>query len=153
MAIDKVKEYFKPFNMEDEIIELDKSSATVALAAEALGCMTNEIAKSLAFIVNEVPILVLTSGDVKIDNSKFKNTFETRARMIKPDEVEKLIGHDIGGVCPFGINDNVKVYLDESLKKLKYAYPACGSSNSAIKLTVDQLEKFSSYQKWVDVSK
>lgn len=153
MAIHKVKEYFKQYNIEDRIIELKESSATVIEAANALEINTNDIAKSLSFIVNDNPILILTSGDARIDNTKYKEEFKTKAVMIKTPDVERLIGHDIGGVCPFGINDNVSVYLDESLKELNYAYPACGSSNSAIKLSIKEIEKYSNYIKWVNVTK
>lgn len=153
MAFDKAKEHLKKYNLEDKIMEFDVSSATVAEAAKAVGCEEKEIGKTLSFIINEEPILILVSGDSKIDNSKYKGEFHTKAKMIPFDDVERLIGHAVGGVCPFGINEGVKVYLDESLKKLDIVYPACGSSNSAVKLTINDLEKITNYEKWIDVCK
>ena len=153
MSIEKVKEYFKKFGIENKIIELLQSSATVELAAKALGCEEQRIAKSLSFKVDDNPIMVICAGDGRIDNSKYKAKFHSKAKMLSPDEVNKLIGHSIGGVCPFGINDRVKVYLDESLKRFKTVFPACGSSNSAIELTIPELEKYSNYIEWVDVCK
>ena len=153
MAINKVKEYFKKYKMEDKILEFDVSSATVELAAKALNCEPTHIAKSLSFDVNGDAILIITAGDVKIDNAKYRLEFHTKAKMLKFDEVESRIGHAVGGVCPFAINDNVKVYLDTSLKQFEYVYPACGSNNSAIKLTIPELEKYSNYIKWIDVTK
>lgn len=153
MAINKVKEYFKKYGIENRIIELNESSATVALAAIALNTTEDEIAKTLSFLIEEQPILIVTSGTAKIDNHKYKEEFKTKAKMIPFDDVENLIGHNVGGVCPFGINENVSVYLDESLKKHQAVYPACGSSNSAIKLTINELEKYSKYKKWIDVCK
>lgn len=153
MAIEKVKEYFKEFGMEERILEFEVSSATVLLAAEAIGCEPAHIAKSLTFKVNEQAILIVAAGDAKIDNPKYKEEFKTKAKMLSPDEVTELIGHAIGGVCPFGINDGVRVFLDESLKRFDKVYPAAGSSNSAIGLTIDELEKYSGYEKWIDVCK
>jgi prolyl-tRNA editing enzyme YbaK/EbsC (Cys-tRNA(Pro) deacylase) len=153
MSFIKAKEYLKEFNLEDRIMEFDVSSATVREAANALGCTEGEIAKTLSFLVGDKPILIVISGDSKIDNSKYKHEFHTKAKMIPYDEVENLIGHSVGGVCPFGINENVEVYLDESLKQYEIIYPACGSSNSAVKLTVNDLETASNYLKWVDVCK
>ena len=154
MSIEKVKEYFKQFGIEDKIIELSQSSATVELAAIALGCEGQRIAKTLSFLVEEKPILVVAAGDAKIDNKKYRTFFNAKAKMIAFEEVEKYIGHNVGGVCPFGINSNVKVYLDDSLKRFSTVFPACGSSNSAIELTNDELEKYSSnFANWVDVCK
>ena len=153
MAIEKVKEYFRQYGMDERILEFETSSATVALAAEALHCEPCRIAKTLSFKVNDQPILIVCAGDVKIDNHKYKEQFHTKAKMLKYEETEELIGHAVGGVCPFGINDNVIVYLDESLKKFQTVFPACGSSNSAIELTIEELEKYSSYQSWIDVCK
>lgn len=153
MAIDKVREYFKQYNIEDKIQELELSSATVELAAKALNCAGQRIAKSLSFKVDENAILIICAGDVKIDNSKYKTFFKTKAKMLAPDEVLNLIGHEIGGVCPFAINTGVKVYLDESLKRFETVFPACGSSNSAIELTIPELEKYSKFVEWVDVCK
>ena len=153
MAINKVKEYFKKYKKEDQILEFDVSSATVELAAKALNCEPAHIAKSLSFDVNGDTVLIITAGDVKIDNAKYRLEFHTKAKMLKFDEVESRVGHAVGGVCPFAINNNVKVYLNNSLKQFEYVYPACGSSNSAIKLTIPELEKYSNYIKWIDVTK
>ena len=153
MAIEKVREYFKAFSMEDRILEFDVSSATVELAAQAVGCEPERIAKTLSFMLPEGPILIVAAGDAKIDNRKFKDQFHTKAKMLTPDEVVELVGHAIGGVCPFGINEGVTVYLDESLKRFETVFPACGSSNSAIELTIPDLEKYSGYSAWIDVCK
>ena len=153
MAIDRVREYFKKWNMEDRIMEFDVSSATVELAAAALHCEGARIAKTLSFHVGEQAILIVTAGDTKIDNAKYKATFGTKAKMLSFEEVEPLIGHGVGGVCPFGINDGVKVYLDESMKRFQTVFPACGSANSAIELTISELEQYSGYERWVDVCK
>ena len=153
MAIEQVKEYFKKYNMEDRIIELPTSSATVKEAAESLGTEEALIAKTLSFIIEDKPILIVAAGDAKIDNAKYKGFFHTKAKMIPFEDVNNLIGHNIGGVCPFAINEGVTVYLDESLKRFEHVYPACGSSNSAIKLTIEELEKYSNYTTWIDVCK
>lgn len=153
MSIEKAKEYLAKYDLDKKVLELKLSSATVKDAAIALSCSEGEIAKTLSFIVDEKPILIVTAGDKKIDNSKYKKEFNCKAKMIPFDEVENKIGHKVGGVCPFGINDNVIVYLDESLKEHKYVYPACGSGNSAIKLTIKELESISNFTKWVDVCK
>ncbi len=153
MAIEKVREYFKEFGIDNRIQEFDVSSATVELAAEALGCEGCRIAKSLSFKVDDKPILVVAAGDAKVDNHKYKEQFSAKAKMLSLDECEQLIGHAVGGVCPFAINDGVEVYLDESLKRFETVFPACGSSNSAIELTLCELEKYSKYKAWVDVCK
>ncbi len=153
MAIERVREYFKKYNMEDRIQEFDVSSATVELAAKALNCEPKRIAKSLSFMIDGRAVLVITAGDAKVDNHKYKERFKVKAKMLSPDEVEELIGHAVGGVCPFGINDGVEVYLDESLKRFDTVFPACGSANSAIELTIEELEKYSGYKEWVDVCK
>lgn len=153
MAIDKVKNYFRQYNMENRIQELKESSATVELAAEALHCEPCRIAKTLSFMVGENPILIVTAGDAKIDNPKYKAHFHTKAKMLTPDEVETLVGHAVGGVCPFAVNDGVTIYLDKSLKRFQTVFPACGSGNSAIELTIAELEKYSSFTAWVDVCK
>ena len=153
MSLIKVKEYLKKYNYDDKIMEFDLSTATVEEASRELKCTSGEIAKSLSFIVNDDVIVIVVKGDNKIDNHKFKETFHVKAKMIDRDSVEELTGHIPGGVCPFGLNDNVKVYLDISLKKYEYVYPACGSANSAIKLSIPELEKLSNYVKWVDVTK
>ena len=151
MAIEKVREYFKKWNMEDRILEFDVSSATVELAAQALHCEGARIAKTLSFHVGNQAILIVTAGDTKIDNAKYKATFGTKAKMLSFEEVEPLIGHGVGGVCPFGIKEGVKVYLDESMKRFQTVFPACGSANSAIELTIPEMEQYSGYEKWVDV--
>lgn len=153
MSLIKVKEYLKKYNYDDKIMEFDLSTATVEEASRELKCTPGEIAKSLSFIVNDDVIVIVVKGDNKIDNHKFKETFHVKAKMIDRDSVEELTGHIPGGVCPFGLNDNVKVYLDISLKKYEYVYPACGSANSAIKLSIPELEKLSNYVEWIDVTK
>ena len=153
MSFIKAKDYLKQFNLEDKIMEFDVSSATVEEAAKAINGVEGEIVKTLSFLVNENPILIALAGDSKIDNAKYRKEFNVKAKMIPFDDVENLIGHNVGGVCPFGINENVIVYLDESLKRFEVLYPACGSSNSAVKLTIKELEKTSNYKKWIDVCK
>ena len=153
MAIEKVKSYFKEYGMEERIREFDVSSATVELAAAALHCEPQRIAKTLSFMVENQAILIVVAGDVKIDNPKYKAKFGKKAKMLSPDEVETVIGHAVGGVCPFAVNKGVKVYLDVSLKRFDTVFPACGSSNSAIELTIPELEKYSGYAEWVDVCK
>ena len=153
MSYQKAKKYLEKYNLSDRIILFEESTATVSLAAEALGVTDGEIAKSLSFIVNDKPILVIAAGDKKIDNAKFKHEFLVKAKMIPFDDVENLIGHAAGGVCPFGVNNNVLVYLDISLKQYDYIYPACGTSSSAVKLLINELEQSSNYIKWIDVCK
>lgn len=151
MSVEKVKKYFKKYDMDNRIQEFDVSSATVKLAAEALHCEPCRIAKTLSFMVDGNPVLIVTAGDTKIDNSKYKAQFKTKAKMLMPEEAENLIGHRVGGVCPFAVNKGVTIYLDKSLKRFTTVFPACGSSNSAIELTIDELEKYSNYKEWVDV--
>ena len=153
MSIEKVRDYFKKYNMEERIQEFEESSATVELAAKALKCEPKRIAKTLSFKINDKPILIVVAGDAKIDNSKYKAQFNKKAKMLTYDEVLDLIGHPVGGVCPFAINDGVEVYLDKSLKRFETVYPACGSANSAIELSIEELEKYSNYASWVDVCK
>ncbi len=153
MSLLKVKEYLKKYNKENDIIELNVTIETVETAAKALRLTNNEIAKSLAFNINGEYILVVCAGDYRIDNRKFKEYFKEKPRMIERDKVGEIIGHDAGGVCPFGINPGIKVYLDESLKQFKYIYPACGSSNSAIKLTNEELLEISNATSYIDVCK
>ncbi|MBE6680343.1 MAG: YbaK/EbsC family protein [Ruminococcaceae bacterium] len=153
MAIEKVKAYFAAHGMESRVLEFDVSSATVELAAAALGCEGARIAKTMSFETPDGDILIVAAGDVKIDNAKFKGTFHTKAKMLPFDECEARIGHAAGGVCPFAVNDGVKVYLDESMKRFETVFPACGSSNSAIELKIDELEKYSGFVSWVDVCK
>ena len=153
MSIEKVREYLKKFGLDNKIMEFDVSSATVIEAAIALNCKEQEIAKTLSFIVNDRPVLIVTAGDSKVDNSKFKTKFNVKAKMIPFDDVERLVGYAVGGVCPFGVNEDVDVFLDESLKRFDTVYPVCGSSNSAIKLSIEELEKASNYKEWIDVCK
>ncbi len=153
MSISKVKEYFKKFNIDSRIKEFDVSSATVDLAAKALNTDGCRIAKTMSFMLkNNSTILIVLAGDAKIDNHKFKDYFHEKARMIPFDDVEKYVGHKTGGVCPFAINDNVIVYLDNSLKRFDTVFPACGSPSSAIELSIPELEKYSNYKEWIDVS-
>lgn len=153
MAIERVKAYFRQYGMEQKIQELAVSSATVELAAEALHCEPQRIAKTLSFMVDGHAVLVVAAGDAKIDNSKYKAQFGTKAKMLSPDEAEALVGHAVGGVCPFAVNEGVPVYLDVSLKRFETVFPACGSSNSAIELTISELETYSGYVEWVDACK
>lgn len=153
MAIDRVRAYFKTWGIEGRIQEFDVSSATVELAAQALSCEPARIAKTLSFMVDGHAILIVAAGDVKIDNHKYKEQFHAKAKMLSPEEAETLVGHAIGGVCPFAVNEGVTVYLDESLKRFETVFPACGSSNSAIELTIPELEKYAAPVQWVDVCK
>ena len=153
MSIEKVKAYFASLGMEDRVLEFPVSSATVELATAALGCEPCRIAKTLSFSVGGAPILIVTAGDVKINNAAHKARFGAKAKMLTPDEAVALIGHAVGGVCPFAVNEGVTVYLDESLRRFETVFPACGSSNSAIELTIPELEKYSGYADWVDVCK
>ena len=155
MAIEKVREYFRQFGMEERIMEFDVSSATVELAAEAVGTEPERICKTLSFLKPEGGcILIQAPGDARIDNRKFKDQFHTKAKMLKPDEVIEYTGHAIGGVCAFGIErDDVDVYCDESMKRFETMFPACGSDNSAIELSLDELEKYSKAKGWIDVCK
>ena len=154
MAIEKVREYLKNFGREKDILEFSVSSATVELAAQALNTEGARICKTLSFKSEDGCILVCAAGDARIDNKKFKTVFGLKAKMLTPEEVENFTGHQIGGVCPFGIeNKTVKVYCDESLKRFKTIFPACGSSNSAIELTPYELYCYSKSSGWVDVAK
>ena len=153
MSIEKVKAYFAALGMEDRVLEFPVSSATVELAAAALGCEPCRIAKTLSFSVGGAPILIVTAGDVKINNAAYKARFGAKAKMLTPDEAVSLIGHAVGGVCPFAVNEGVIVYLDESLRRFETVFPACGSGNSAIELTIPELERYSGFADWVDVCK
>lgn len=153
MSIEKGREHLKKYGAENRVLEFDVSSATVELAAKALNTEGKRIAKTLSFLLSDGAILIVTAGDGKIDNKKFKATFSQKAKMLIFEQVEEMIGHSVGGVCPFGINEGVKVYLDESLKRFETVFPAVGSSNSAIELTIEELEKFSECDGWVDVCK
>ena len=153
MSITSVRAYLAQFGLDSKVLEFPVSSATVELAAEAAGVIPARIAKSLSFKVDGKAILIVTAGDAKVDNAKFKAAFHTKAKMLTPDEAEELVGHAVGGVCPFGVKEGVTVYLDESLKRFHTVFPACGSSNSAIELTIPELERLSGYTAWVDVCK
>ena len=153
MAFENAKKHLEQFGLSDRVREFSQSSATVELAAQALGCEPARIAKSLTFMVGGEPVMVVTAGDMKVDNAKYKAEFGTKAKMLTPAEVDELIGHSVGGVCPFGIKDGVRVFLDNSLKRFDRVFPACGSGNTAVELTVDELEKCSGCEKWIDVCK
>lgn len=154
MSIEKVREYFRGYDMEDKVLEFEVSSATVRLAAIALGTEEARIAKTMSFKKDEGCILVITAGDVKIDNAKYRHTFGLKAKMLTPDEVMEFVGHAIGGVCPFTVNEGViGIYIDESVKRFDTVFPACGSSNSAIELTPEELFKYANADSWVDVCK
>ena len=153
MSIEKVRAYFETLGIADRILEFDVSSATVDLAAQALGVAGQRIAKTLSFLVGEQCILIVAAGDAKIDNRKYKDRFGAKAKMLSHDDVPQYIGHAVGGVCPFAVKEGVKVYLDESLKRFQTVFPACGSSNSAIELTIPELEQYSRFDEWVDVCK
>lgn len=153
MAIEKARKHLEKWNMDKNVMEFEVSSATVELAAQALGCEPARIAKTLSFKVGEGCVLVVCAGDARIDNPKYRREFELKARMLSADEVAQMVGHEVGGVCPFGVNEGVEIYLDESLKRFSTVFPACGSSNSAIELTVAELETMSGASGWVDVCK
>lgn len=151
MSFEKAKEYLKSKNFEDRIIAFEGESSTVEQASQIIGCTKGEIAKSLSFMVGEQPIIVVVAGDSKISNSKYKQEFGVKAKMIAFDDVENIIGHAVGGVCPFGVKENIKIYLDETLKKYKIVYPACGDNHSAVKLAPEEFETLVKVEKWVDV--
>lgn len=153
MSLEKVRDYLAQFGADNRIIVLDESSATVDLAAAALHTEGKRIAKSMSFLIDEKPVIVVFAGDARVDNHKYKERFHKKASMIKPDVLEELVGHPVGGVCPFALHEGVTVYLDESLKRFETVYPACGTGNSAIELTIPELERFSHAVGWVDVGK
>ena len=153
MSIEKVRAYFASFGMESRILEFPVSSATVELAAQALNCEPCRIVKTLSFNAGGVPILIAAAGDAKVDNAKYKARFGVKAKMLSHDEASSLIGHAVGGVCPFAVNEGVQVYLDVSMKRFETVFPAAGSSNSAIELTIPEMEQYSGYTDWVDVCK
>ena len=153
MSIDRVKEYFRGFGRENDVLEFGVSSATVELAARAVGVIPARIAKTISLRRSEGCILVVTAGDAKIDNTKYREEFKMKAKMLSHDEVPALVGHDVGGVCPFAVNDGVPVYLDISLKRFDTVFPACGSDNSAIELTCAELYEYSREEAWVNVCK
>ena len=152
MSIERVRAFMRAQNMEEKIQEFEVSSATVELAAQAVGCEPARIAKTLSFMVDGGAILIVAAGDAKVDNPKFKALFHTKAKMLTHEEAEEMIGHAVGGVCPFSVNEGVKIYLDESLKRFETVFPAAGSSNSAIELTMDELESLSGGT-WIDACK
>ncbi len=153
MSIEKVRAYFATYGMEDRILEFPVSSATVVLAAQALNCEPCRIVKTLSFSVNGAPILIAAAGDAKVDNAKYKARFGVKAKMLSHDDAAALIGHAVGGVCPFAVNEGVQVYLDVSMKRFETVFPAAGSGNSAIELTIPEMETYSGFSDWVDVCK
>lgn len=153
MSMERARAYLEQYGLEGRIQEFTVSSATVELAAQALHCEPKRIAKTLSFLVDGHAVLIVTAGDAKIDNAGYKAFFHTKAKMLTPEEVEELVGHAVGGVCPFGVKEGVSVYLDESLKRFDTVFPACGSSNSAIELTIPELMQYSGYLEWIDVCK
>lgn len=153
MSIERVRNYLSKWNLQDRIQEFSVSSATVELAAQALNVEGARIAKTLSYLVDGGAILVVAAGDIRVDNRKFKDTFHTKAKMLTAEQASEMVGHAVGGVCPFGVNEGVKVYLDVSLKRFETVYPAAGSSNSAIELSIPELEELSGYTAWVDLAK
>ena len=153
MSLERVKEYLKEFGAEDRVVEFPVSSATVELAAQAIGCEGKQIAKTLSFQLPEECLLIVAAGDAKVDNAKYKARFHQKAKMLTPQQAVDLVGHPVGGVCPFAVKAGVQVYLDQSLKRFDTVFPACGSGNSAIQLTIPELEKTSRFAEWVDVCK
>ena len=153
MSIEKVKDYFARYGLQGRVQEFPVSSATVELAAQALQCEPCRIAKTLSFLVGETPVLIVAAGVAKIDNPKYKAQFGTKAKMLTPEQAQTLVGHAVGGVCPFAVNPGVAVYLDVSLRRFETVFPACGSANSAIELTIPELEQYAGCKQWVDVCK
>ena len=153
MAIEAVREYMKQWGVQDRILEFEVSSATVELAAQAVGCEPARIAKTLSFFMGDHPILIVAAGDRRVDNHTYKEVFHTTARMLTPEQAVELVGHAVGGVCPFAVKPGVEIYLDESLRQFDTVFPAAGSSNSAIEVTMEELERFSGSTNWVDVCK
>ena len=153
MTVERAKEHLREYGRDLDVLEFDVSSATVELAAKAIECAPERIAKTLSFMVDNGVALVVYAGDARIANPKFKEVFHYKAKMVDPEKAEELIGHAVGGVCPFGVNDGCKIYLDESLRRFETVFPACGSSNSAIELTPDELEELTPGSTWVDVCK
>ena len=153
MSIENVRKYLKKYDLDDKVIELADETGTVEQAAAALGCEGKQIAKTMAFNVLDKAVLVLLAGDTKVDNSKFKAFFGVKAKMLTAEELDNLVGHKMGGVCPFDVKEDVKVYLDESLKRFEIVYPAAGTDHSAVKLTIPELEKYSNHTQWVDICK
>lgn len=153
MSIERARAHLKKWDLENRIQEFEVSSATVELAAKALNIEGARIAKTLSYMVDGCAVLIVAAGDIRVDNRKFKDTFHTKAKMLTPDQAVELVGHAVGGVCPFGVNEGVKIYLDKSLKRFETVFPAAGSSNSAIELSIAELERASEYVGWVDVAK
>ena len=153
MAIEKVKKYFAEIGEPERVVEFEELTATSEQAAHALNCEVGRIAKTISVFVDKKPVLILLSGDMNLDNKKFKAQFGCRPHMIPVDEVEKFIGHAVGGTCPFAVNDGVPIYLDESLKRFETVYPAAGNDKSVVKLQIDELEKYIKSAGWVDVAK
>lgn len=153
MSAEKAMAQLEKYGLGGRVKTFSQSSATVELAAKALGCEPARIAKSITFLVNDKAVMVVAAGDVKIDNAKFKAKFGVKAKMLTPEQAVDMVGHAVGGVCPFGVNEGVEVYLDESLKRFEIIYPACGTANTAVELSVPELEKCSEYREWVDVCK
>lgn len=153
MSIEKVRAYFQTLGIADRILEFDVSSATVDLAAQAVGVEGARIAKTLSFLLGDRCILIVAAGDARIDNHKYKARFGAKAKMPAHDDVPSYVGHAVGGVCPFAVNPGVEVYLDDSLRRFETVFPACGSANSAIELTIPELERYSGFTDWVDVCK
>jgi prolyl-tRNA editing enzyme YbaK/EbsC (Cys-tRNA(Pro) deacylase) len=153
MSIEKARAHFRALGIEDRVQEFPVSSATVELAAQALGVAPERIAKTLAFQNGDGCILILAAGDARVNNRKFKDRFSMKAKMLSPEDTLRLVGHPVGGVCPFGINDGIPVYLDESLRRFETVFPAVGSANSAIELNLDELFAYSHAEEWVDVCK
>lgn len=153
MSVEAVKEYLNKFGFGERVVEFDKSSATVADAALAVGTVPGRIAKTMSFMVDGAPVLILLAGDVKVDNHKYKEKFHKKAKMLTSEELPELVGHHQGGVCPFAIKEGVKVYLDESLKRFETVFPAAGSGNSAVELSIPELEEASGFTEWVDIAK
>ena len=153
MSVNRAKEHLKKYGLDKRLVEVTSSTATVELAAEAIGCIPARIAKTMSFKLAERTFLIVTAGDAKIDNGKYKRQFGGKAKMLAFDEVEEKIGHGVGGVCPFGVNEGVEVYLDISLQRFTTVFPACGSENSLIELAIEELAQASGYRDWVDVCK
>lgn len=153
MSVEKAREHLKKWGLDQNLVETGSSTATVELAAETLGCIQARIAKTLSFKIEDRILLIVTAGDAKVNNGKYKAEFNAKAKMLPSEEVEEKIGHAVGGVCPFGVNDDVEIYLDESLKRFETVFPACGSESSMIELSIPQLEICSKFLKWVDVCK
>lgn len=153
MSIETVRTYFDQYGLKDRVMQFEESSATVELAAQAVGCEPARIAKTMSFFISEKPILIVTAGDAKIDNKKYKNQFHEKAKMIPWDQVEDSVGHAPGGVCPFALEKPLEVYLDISLKRFETVFPAAGTSSSAVELSIPELENCSRFKEWVDVCK